>query len=82
MRVRRHPTIGRTPGFADGRMKDIPGRFEASQREYPVLNGSLVSNPDLISKVYIPRLLVPGAAVLASPVDFAIAFALLIGLTT
>ena len=63
-------------------MKDISRRFEASQREYPVLNGSLVSNPGLISKVYIPRLLVPGAGVLASPVDFAIAFALLIGLTT
>jgi len=41
---------------------------------------SLVANPDLVNKVYLPRMLVPSAAVVASLVDFAIAFVLLIGL--
>lgn len=41
---------------------------------------SLVANPDLVGKVYLPRMLVPGAAVVAGLVDFAIAFTLLIGL--
>ncbi len=41
---------------------------------------SLISNPDLITKVYVPRLIVPAAAVLASMVDFAIAFILIIPL--
>ena len=39
---------------------------------------SLITNPDLISKVYLPRMLVPSAAVLAGLLDFAITFALLI----
>jgi homopolymeric O-antigen transport system permease protein len=39
---------------------------------------SLIANPDLISKVYLPRMLVPSAAVVANLVDFAIAFGLLI----
>jgi len=41
---------------------------------------SLVANPDLVGKVYLPRVLVPSAAVVAGLVDFAIAFGLLIGL--
>jgi lipopolysaccharide transport system permease protein len=40
---------------------------------------SLVANPDLITKVYFPRVLVPAAAIVASLVDFAIGFVLLIG---
>lgn len=39
---------------------------------------SLVVNERLITKVYFPRLLVPASAVLASLVDFAIAFVLLL----
>jgi homopolymeric O-antigen transport system permease protein len=39
---------------------------------------SLVANPDLVSKVYLPRMLVPSAAVLAGLLDFAIAFSLLL----
>lgn len=38
---------------------------------------SLVANANLISKVYFPRMLVPGAAVAAGLVDFAIAFSIL-----
>ncbi len=41
---------------------------------------SLVVNERLITKVYFPRLLVPTSAVLASLVDFAIAFVLLLGM--
>jgi len=41
---------------------------------------SLVVNERLITKVYFPRLLVPTSAVLASLVDFCIAFVLLLGM--
>src|SRR5947207_13012674 len=43
-------------------------------------SNSLITNPDLVNKVYVPRLLVPGATILAALVDFGIAFTLLIGL--
>ena len=41
---------------------------------------SLVSNANLISKVYFPRLAIPIAASLAGLVDFAIAFVVLLGM--
>lgn len=41
---------------------------------------SLVSNTNLITKVYFPRVIIPAAAVGAGLVDFAIASALLVGL--
>lgn len=41
---------------------------------------SLVTNINLVSKIYFPRLIVPTAAVLVGVVDFAIAFAVLIGM--
>ena len=37
---------------------------------------SLVASANLITKVYFPRIIIPGAAVLAGLVDFAIAFAI------
>ena len=40
-------------------------------------SGSLVSNANLISKVYFPRLIVPASAVIVSFVDFAISMVLL-----
>jgi len=43
-------------------------------------SGSLVANEKLISKVYFPRLVVPASSVIASLVDFAVAFVLLVGL--
>jgi lipopolysaccharide transport system permease protein len=43
-------------------------------------SNSLVSNANLISKVYFPRLIVPASAVIVSFVDFAISFVLLLGL--
>ena len=41
---------------------------------------SLVANERLITKVYFPRVLIPLSAVLASLLDFAIAFVLLLGM--
>lgn len=41
---------------------------------------SLVSDANLISKVYFPRLILPFASVLSMLVDFAIAFVILIGM--
>jgi lipopolysaccharide transport system permease protein len=43
-------------------------------------SNSLVSNQNLITKVYFPRLVIPIAGVLAGLVDFAIAFVVLLGL--
>ena len=47
-----------------------------------VTNGgnSLISNTNLITKVYFPRVLIPAAAIGAGIVDFLIAFVLLIGM--
>jgi lipopolysaccharide transport system permease protein len=41
---------------------------------------SLVGSAGLITKVYFPRMIIPGAAVASGLVDFAIAFLLLVGL--
>jgi lipopolysaccharide transport system permease protein len=41
-------------------------------------SSSLVNNPELISKIYFPRLVIPFAPVLAALLDFAIAFAMLL----
>jgi len=46
----------------------------------PQSGNSLVSNQNLITKVYFPRLVVPIAPVLSSVVDFVIAFGVLIGM--
>jgi lipopolysaccharide transport system permease protein len=43
-------------------------------------SNSLIGNQNLITKVYFPRLVIPIAAVLSGLVDFAIAFAILIGM--
>jgi lipopolysaccharide transport system permease protein len=43
-------------------------------------SNSLISNANLISKVYFPRLIVPIAAVMTACVDFLISFAILVGL--
>jgi len=43
-------------------------------------SNSLVSNANLISKIYFPRLIVPAAAIAVSLVDFLISLAILVGL--
>ena len=45
-------------------------------------SNSIVANERLITKIYFPRLVVPLASILAGLVDFAISFALLIGMMT
>src|SRR6478609_6526657 len=43
-------------------------------------SGSLITNTNLISKVYFPRLIIPIGSVVVSLVDFLISFALLVAL--
>lgn len=43
-------------------------------------SNSLISNANLVSKVYFPRLIVPTSAVVVSLIDFLISFIILIGL--
>ena len=43
-------------------------------------SSSLVANANLIGKVYFPRLIVPAATMLVALVDFAVTFALLLGM--
>jgi len=43
-------------------------------------SNSLVNNPDMIKKIYFPRLTMPVATVLAGVVDFALAFIVLLGM--
>jgi len=43
-------------------------------------SNSLISNANLLSKVYFPRLIVPTATVVVSFIDFLISFAILLGL--
>jgi lipopolysaccharide transport system permease protein len=43
-------------------------------------SNSLVGSANLITKVYFPRLIIPGAAVIAALVDFSIAFVVFVGL--
>lgn len=45
-----------------------------------VSSNSIVGNANLITKVYFPRMIIPGAAVGAKLVDFAVSFLILIGL--
>src|SRR5258706_7959717 len=42
-------------------------------------SGSLVSNQNLISKVYFPRLVIPFSSILAGKVDFGLPFLVLLG---
>jgi lipopolysaccharide transport system permease protein len=41
---------------------------------------SIISNQPLVAKVYFPRILVPAAAVVASAVDFAVTFVILLAM--
>lgn len=43
-------------------------------------SNSLVSNPALVTKIYIPRLIIPSAPVLAGVLDFSIALVVLLGM--
>jgi lipopolysaccharide transport system permease protein len=56
----------------------VPWTFFASGLQNAAT--SLVTNANLITKVYFPRLTIPIAAVLSGVVDFALAFGVLIGI--
>lgn len=56
----------------------LPWQFFASA--FSDAGSSLVSNANMISKVYFPRLVIPTSAIIVSLVDFAISFAILAGL--
>lgn len=43
-------------------------------------SNSLVSNRDLVTKVYFPRLIIPSASIISGFVDFCIAFLVLVGM--
>src|SRR4030042_2504878 len=54
----------------------LPWQFFANSLSESAM--SLVSNANLISKVYFPRLIIPASAVIVSLVDFLISFVILI----
>ena len=56
----------------------LPWTFFASAVTYS--GNSLIGSSHLITKVYFPRVIIPGAAIGARLVDFAVAFTLLLGL--
>ncbi len=56
----------------------LPWQFFANA--FTEAGNSLISNANMISKVYFPRLVVPGSAVIVSFVDFLISGIILIGL--
>jgi lipopolysaccharide transport system permease protein len=57
----------------------VPWMFFANAMTFGA--NSLVVNPDLVTKVYFPRVMMPGAAILGGLVDLAIAFVVLVGMT-
>lgn len=56
----------------------LPWQFFSTA--FSTASESLVTNANLLSKVYFPRLIVPTSAVITSLVDFLISFVILIGL--
>jgi lipopolysaccharide transport system permease protein len=56
----------------------VPWTFFANSMNQS--SNSLVSNADMIKKIYFPRLTMPLAATLANLVDFALAFVILLGM--
>lgn len=72
------PTIGNAPYEIMVFAALLPWQFFANALTNA--SQSLVGNANMISKVYFPRIIVPGAAVIVSLADFVIAFAILGGL--
>jgi lipopolysaccharide transport system permease protein len=54
----------------------LPWNFFATS--FVAISESLISNPNLISKVYFPRLIIPASPILVNIIDFLISFVLLI----
>jgi lipopolysaccharide transport system permease protein len=56
----------------------LPWTFFSSA--FSEASGSLISNSNLVSKVYFPRLIVPASSVIVTLIDFLISFAILLGI--
>lgn len=77
-RVARLPSEGNAPYALMVFAAMLPWTLFASSLSEA--SNSLISNANLISKVYFPRLIVPAATVVTALVDFLISFAILLGL--
>ncbi len=79
--VRRLPPAGRRSSRARCRSRcwclRPSCRGSSSPTALAESSGSLIGNANLISKVYFPRLIIPGAAVVTALVDFLITLGLL-----
>ncbi len=79
-RVAKLPTDGNTPYALLVFAGMLPWTFFATA--LAEASNSLVTNANLISKVYFPRLIVPTATVVVAFVDFLISFVILVGMMT
>lgn len=74
-RVAKLPSEGDTPYVVMVLAGLLPWQFFATA--ISEASGSLIGNANLITKVYFPRIIVPGASVVTSFVDFAVTLVLL-----
>lgn len=77
-RVANLPSVGDAPYAIMVFAALLPWQFFANALTNA--SQSLVSNANMISKVYFPRVIVPASSVLVSLIDFAVSFAILVGL--
>jgi len=77
-RIARLPTDGSAPYPLMVSAGILPWTFFSSGLSEA--SNSLITNANLISKIYFPRMIVPMATVVVAFVDFAISFSMLIGL--
>jgi lipopolysaccharide transport system permease protein len=74
-RLAKLPTVGNAPYSILVYAAMLPWQFFSTS--LTEASNSLIGNPNLISKIYFPRLIVPAGSVITSFVDFLIAFAVL-----
>ena len=77
-RIAKLPSEGTAPYILLVYVGMLPWQFFANALSES--SNSLITNSNMISKVYFPRLIIPIAPVLAGLVDFAIAFVLMLGM--
>jgi lipopolysaccharide transport system permease protein len=72
------PSVGTAPYSVLVYAAMLPWQFFATS--LTEASNSLIANPNLISKIYFPRLIVPGSSVITSFVDFLISFGILVAI--
>src|SRR6476469_5173390 len=77
-RIARLPSVGAAPYAVMVFVGMLPWTFFATS--LTEASNSLISNANLISKVYFPRLIVPGATFAVALVDFLISFCILVAM--